>query len=230
MLYNNYSADSISGNGLILSKDATSFNIDNLFGLGFFFLHNTNSDSRLGTYPTNYYAPYGHLWNFPEDTVNQAARMQILTSYSCLDEKIYYRKYSGINEGKSQMYSDWMQLYPYYSSISLQVNGYIIFTNGLMLQWARDMQNDTNNNSDTDSNVVESIVTLPLNFNYDIAHIFANAVTEEGKVDIDNTGVAWSGNTYIKTNANGNNPKIRIKYTRIGRWGHSWIRIFAIGY
>ena len=34
-------------------------------------------------------------------------------------------------------FSDWEQIYPDYSNISLQTNGYIVFTNGFILQWAR---------------------------------------------------------------------------------------------
>ena len=30
---------------------------------------------------------------------------------------------------------DWQQIYPDYSSLSLALNGYIIFTNGLIIQW-----------------------------------------------------------------------------------------------
>lgn len=44
---------------------------------------------------------------------------------------IYTRnRYADINN-----WSNWEQIYPDYSSISLQTNGYIIFNNDLILQW-----------------------------------------------------------------------------------------------
>ena len=42
-----------------------------------------------------------------------------------------------IRNHNDQGFLDWEQIYPDYSSISLQTNGYIVFNNGLILQWTR---------------------------------------------------------------------------------------------
>ena len=35
----------------------------------------------------------------------------------------------------SSSWSDWKQIFPDYSSLSLVINGYIVFANGLIIQW-----------------------------------------------------------------------------------------------
>lgn len=46
------------------------------------------------------------------------------------DHNIYMRHIWEVNS-----WSHWRKIYPDYSNISLQTNGYIVFTNGLVLQW-----------------------------------------------------------------------------------------------
>lgn len=36
---------------------------------------------------------------------------------------------------EANSWSQWRKIYPDYSNISLQINGYVVFTNGLILQW-----------------------------------------------------------------------------------------------
>lgn len=71
---------------------------------------------------------------------------------------------------------------------------------------------------------------MPITTNYDTRHIFASAVNKEDTLDITNTNVAWASNVMLKTNADGNNPKIMARYTRTGKWGYSWLRVFVISW
>ena len=68
--------------------------------------------------------------------------------------KIYGRQVSHIGSN-SPLYYDWKQIYPDYSNKEFSNRGYIVFTNGLIIQW-----DDYYNNNESSIEI-----TLPINFN-----------------------------------------------------------------
>lgn len=61
----------------------------------------------------------------------------------------------------SSTWSDWQRIYPDYTSISLQNIGYIIFTNGLILQWTQGTYNKTTANSKYSYYQVQLPISFP---------------------------------------------------------------------
>ena len=121
-------------NGYSKIFHASNINIDTLNHTGFYFIRNISSSTTLGTYPSTIeYA--AHLIQSSEsyDPVN--ARFQIMTEFNKSKNTIWFRKASNNNSG-GVTYSDWQQLYPDYRSKNLNVHaGYVIFTNGLRIQF-----------------------------------------------------------------------------------------------
>ena len=120
-------------NGYSKVFQASNINIDTLNHTGFYFIRNISSNTALGTYPSTTYA--AHLIQSSEsyDPVN--ARFQIMTEFDKAKNTIWFRKASNNGSG-GVAYLDWLQLYPDYKSINFNsLIGYIIFTNGLRIQF-----------------------------------------------------------------------------------------------
>ena len=81
-------------------------------------------------------------------------------------DNIYIRSYH-----TSIGWSNWMQIYPDYSDINLVENGYIIFHNGLILQWdSATIQTQSYKN-------LEILQSFPISFNNKLLGISAIALT-----------------------------------------------------
>jgi len=81
-------------------------------------------------------------------------------------DNIYIRNYH-----TSIGWSNWVQIYPDYSDISLAESGYIIFYNGLILQWdSAFIQTQSYNN-------LKILQPFPINFNNKLLGISAIALT-----------------------------------------------------
>ena len=130
----NLSAESWNMNGYSKVFNSPNIDIDTLNHTGFYFIRNAINNDRKGTYPPiNEYAV--HLIQASEsyDPVN--ARLQIMTEFRKDKDTIWFRKASDNGAG-GVTYSDWQQLYPDYRSKNLNVHaGYVIFTNGLRIQF-----------------------------------------------------------------------------------------------
>ena len=109
-------------------------NIDTLQIQGFYFTRDPDYSNRLGTFPTNSYI--NHILSLSESTGNYNARLQLLFPFYNTTNKIFVRRQSGnANAGIVSTWNNWEQVYPDYSNINLTQNGYISFTNGLIIQW-----------------------------------------------------------------------------------------------
>lgn len=75
-----------------------------------------------------------HLIQLSEGKDIDDAKFQIIAEYN-KSNKIWIRKAFNSNGQNMSVYTKWEQIYPDYSNLSLALNGYIIFTNGLIIQW-----------------------------------------------------------------------------------------------
>lgn len=74
--------------------------------------------------------PFPGQFTIGTSCFDSAHGYQFIHAYTTHDYRIFYRHIPGMNTQ-----SDWLQVFPDYKNISLSNNGYIIFTNGLILQW-----------------------------------------------------------------------------------------------
>lgn len=126
-----FSADQLSNNSYSKRLVVTNINIDDLNNTGFYFLSQI-TQSHIGTYPSNMNSFAAHLIQLSEGKKIDNAKFQIITEYNNT-YKIWIRK--SFDKGQNiSVYTDWKQIYPDYTDISLN-NGFIVFNNGLILQW-----------------------------------------------------------------------------------------------
>ena len=110
-----------------------------------------------------------HLIQLSEGEDIDDAKFQIITEYNNTN-KIWIRKAFNSNGQNMSVYTKWEQIYPDYTSISLNTNGFIIFNNGLILQWWTNV-----GNAGTRS---ERVVTKLINTSFNVSLIWQHTDRE----------------------------------------------------
>ncbi len=112
--------DSIPVNRLpIVTNDYNNYKVPGVYEI--YYDHTEESTPPQNHTPID----YGQLLVFNANNINNNVSQIAIDKYT---QYIYFRTFNDV-------WTNWQQIHPDYTSISLNTNGFIIFNNGLILQW-----------------------------------------------------------------------------------------------
>jgi hypothetical protein len=115
--------DSIPVNRLpIVTNDYNNYKVPGVYEI--YYDHTEESTPPQNHTPIN----YGQLLVFNANNINNNVSQIAIDKYT---QDIYFRTFN-------DAWTNWQRIHPDYTSISLNMNGFITFNNGLILQWTLD--------------------------------------------------------------------------------------------